>query len=1020
MISFNLSAWAVRHGALVGFFAVVLCLAGLDSYLKLGRSEDPSYAIKVVNVVALWPGASAQEMRDQVADPIEEKLQTIPYFDRIDTYATPGYLAMQVWVKDHTPPAQVPQSFYQLRKKLYDMAGTLPEGVQGPFVDDEFGDVDSVLLAIKGEGASPHDLERIADRLQIALLRHSEISRIRSYGKQPRQVLVEYDDARIGTLGVPPEAISAALADFTRQHDAGSLDNGQQRLRISLAADDGLAGAIGAVPIPVGHSVLRLDDLAQVTVGYPAPPSQIVRHDGQHAVILGVVMAEGENLARIDRIVTRTLAEANLPQGIEVQRVANQPAVVDDAIQEFMTAFVEALVIVLAVCLVVLGWRTGIVVALSVPVVLAITFVVMRAMGIELHRVSLGALIIALGLLVDDAIIAIESMLRSIEAGKSRREAAGMAWNSTAFPMLTGTLVTFIGFMPVGFAPSSTGEYLASMFWVIAIALIASWLVAVMLTPWLGVHLLPAQGHRHSPRIQRLQDRVNEGLRRAVHWAVDHYGKVIGTIAALFLLAGLGFVTVQKQFFPVSERVDLFVQLRLPQGSSIEATARAAAEVERFLDGDPDATSVTTYVGQGPPRFWLALNPALPNPAYAELVVLGRDIPARERLKERLEQALSQGLAGAARARVIRFSFGPPVAYPVEIRISGPDPRELRRIGDEVRGIMAQDRRMIDPHMNWNELSPALQLEIEPDRMRLLGLSLAQLAARLHMAVDGARAGVLRQQDESLDVILRAAGARRNDPAFLSDTVVANIDGRPVPLSQVAAVHVVNEEPIIWQRSREETLTVAADVIDGVQGPDVGAALWPQLDGIRAALPPGYRMTQGGAWEESMKANLSIAKVFPGVLLLMLTVIMVQVQSVSRLVLILLSAPLGLIGASLVLNLTHTPFGFVALLGLLALSGMDIRNSVILVDQVDANLRRHMPMRQAIIEATLLRARPVALTSTAAVLALIPLSRSVFWGPMALTIMGGLILATFMTILFLPALYALWFRRQLSGTSETT
>lgn len=1014
MSSFNLSAWAVRHGALVGFFVVVLCLAGLDSYLRLGRSEDPDYAIKVVNVAATWPGASAQEMRDQVADPVEEKLQTIPYFDRIDTYATPGYVAMQVWVKDYTPPAEVPESFYQVRKKLLDMTGTLPAGVQGPAVDDEFGDVDSILLAIKGEGASFEDLENVADDLQIALQRHNEISKIRTYGKQERQIFVEYDDARLATLGVPPEAIAGALTDFSAMHNPGTLDNGQQRLRLSFAGAEGSVSVIRALPIVVGDTVLRLDDIATVRAGTQSPPRQMVRHDGKPSVVLGVVMAKGQNLSRIGGIVDQILSETPVPAGIEITRIADQPKVVDHAILEFMRAFFEALLIVLAVCFLVLGWRTGIVVALSVPVVLAITFIAMRAMGIELHRVSLGALIIALGLLVDDAVIAIESMLRGIEAGKARLEAAAMAWVSTAFPMLTGTLVTVIGFMPVGFAPSSTGEYLQSMFWVIAIALIASWVVAVTVTPWLGTLILSPH---HAPpgkgRMARIQERTNDALRRIVNWSVDHSRKAILTILALFVISGLGFVTVQKQFFPISERVELFVQLRLPQGSSINESLDAAVEVERFLKDDPDATSVATYVGQGPPRFWLALNPALPNPAYAELVVLARDLEARERLKTRLEAAISDGLAGAARGRVIRFSFGPPVAYPVEYRLSGPDPQELRRIGEDIRRIMAADPRLVDPHMNWNELAPGLQLQVEPDRMRLLGLTFAELSKRVGMAVEGHTVATLRQGDQSTGIVMRAEGAQHDDPGRLQDIIVATVDGRPVPLSQVGRVIVTQEEPIIWQRSREETLTVAADVIDGVQGPDASSAIWRQLTQIRADLPPGYRLAQGGAWEESMKANDSIAKIFPGALLLMMAFIMVQVQSASRLALVLMSAPLGMIGASLALNVAGAPFGFVALLGLLALSGMDVRNSVILVDQVDANLRRGMAVRAAIVEATILRARPVALTAAAAVLALIPLSRSLFWGPMALTIMGGLCLATFMTIVFLPALYAFWFRKSI-------
>lgn len=1023
MKAFNLSSWAIRHGVLVGFFSVMVCVAGLASYLGLGRSEDPDYVIKVVNVVAQWPGASAQEMRDQVADPIEEKLQTIPYFDRIDTYATDGYLAMQVWVKDSTPPDQVPRSFYQVRKKLYDMTASLPAGLQGPFVDDEFGDVDSILLAVKGQGASYHDLEEVADQLQIDLMRHSEISRVRIYGQQKREIHVTFNNARIGALPSAPEAIMGALADFAALHTPGTLDNDRQRLRLFLANPQDAEGALDAIrqiPIIVDQAVLRLGDLATISAGYPDPPGQLVRHGGQPSLMVGVIMAKGNQLSRIDQIVTDTLARGNLPVGIDVVRVSDQPQVVKHAIWEFMKAFLEALLIVLAVCFVALGLRTGIVVALTVPIVLAITFVMMRIMGLELHRVSLGGLIIALGLLVDDAVIAIESMLRGVEAGKSRRDSAAMAWESVAFPMLTGTLVTLMGFMPVGFAASSTGEYMGALFWVIAISLIASWVVAVTVTPWLGVHLLRDTGDHgaQSGRMARFQARMNDRLRIMVNWSVDHYGKVIAAVVVMFALAALGFVTVQKQFFPLSERSELFVQLRLPQGSSVQASHEAAAEVEQFLQGDDDAASVSTYVGGGPPRFWLALNPALPNPAYAELVVLARDLPARERLKAKLEQGFAEGLAASARPRVIRFSFGPPVAYPVEYRISGPDPQELRRIGQQVRAVMGEDPRILDAYMNWNELTPALKLAVDPDRMRMLGLTYAMIADRVSLAVEGRTAATLRQGDARIDIVLRAEDAQGKDPARLQDLIVATVDGTPIPLSQLARIDVTQEEPIIWQRSREMTLIVASDVIDGAQGPDVSMAIWRQLQQIREDLPPGYLMVQGGAWEESMKANASIAAVFPWVFLLMLAVIMVQVQSVSRLGLVLVSAPLGMIGASLVLNLTGAPFGFVALLGLLALSGMDIRNSVILIDKVDANLAEGFPAREAIVEATLLRARPVALTAAAAVLALVPLSRSLFWGPMALTIMGGLLLATFMTVLFLPALYAFWFRKYIRAAQK--
>jgi multidrug efflux pump len=1012
MSTFNLSIWAIRNGTLVGFFLVAICVAGLVSYLQLGRAEDPQFTIKVVNVVSVWPGASATEMRDKVADPVERTLQSIPFFDRIETYATPGFLAMQVWVKDNTPPHEVPESFYQVRKKLQDIGGTLPSGVHGPFVDDEFGDVDSILLSIVGDGATYRDLEDVAEDLRGTLLLQDEITKTRVYGILDQRIYVEYDDARLATLGITPESIFAALGNRSLVHDGGTLDNGSQRLRISLPERAVSVADIAATPVFAGGRVLQLGDIATVRASHDDSPDLIARHNGKAGVILGIVMKDGESLTRLSKIVDTTVSRFPLPAGIEIERVADQPKVVKSAIWEFSKAFAEALLIVLVVCFLVLGWRTGLIVASIVPIVLAMTFVAMNIMGIELHRVSLGALIISLGLLVDDAIIAIESMMKEMENGATPQDAAGAAWNSTAFPMLTGTIVTVIGFMPVGFAPSSTGEYMQSMFWVIAIALLASWLAAVVFTPWLGIKFLRTE-HLHKPDSwgARAGARFTRIAEFCIGWSVDNCRLVIFSVVMLFGLACFGFVTVHKQFFPISERVELFVQLRLPEGSSIHASSAVAKEVELFLLEDPDVRTLSTYVGQGSPRFWLALNPALPNPAYAELVVQGRDLDSRERIKTKLETAFNEGLAAGARTRVVRFSFGPPVGYPVQFRLSGNDPQEMRRIGNEIRAIAAQDARLVDPHLNWNERTPAIRLEIDADRTLLLGLNEAEIAQRINLAVAGHTAAVLHDGTQTVDVVVRSAAAQRVDPAALSDLVISTRAGNPVPLSQVARIETVYEEPIIWQRSSALTLTIRADVVDGVQSPDVSTAIWRQLESVRNALPTGYHLDHGGEWEESMKANLSIAKVFPIVLLLMLSVIMIQVRSVSRMVLVLISAPLGMIGASFALNLFGAPFGFVALLGLLALSGMDIRSSLILVEQTDKNLRDGMAPREAIIKATLLRMRPVALTAGAAVLAMIPLSQSLFWGPMALAIMGGLFLATFMTLFFLPALYAAWFGR---------
>lgn len=1014
---FNLSAWALRNGVLTGYFLAVICLVGTVCFLLLGRSEDPEFSIKVANVTAVWPGASADEMRERVADEIEAALHALPAFNRVETVVTPGFLAMQLWVHDATPPALVDEAFYQFRKTLNDLEPDFPAGLQGPHVDDEFGDVDSILYAVTTEGGTLADLEAVARSMRRAMLRDPLIRKVRLYGIQQRQVVVEYDDARFARLGLAPEGLLGAIRDGLAVHDAGLFDDGVRRLRVTLPGGARSVEAVADLPISVGDAILRLGDLTRVRLAYDEDPALIVRQDGSPAVMVGLVMARGESLDRLDRAADRAIGTLGIPVGVDVARVADQPVVVRRAMGEFFKVFAEAVGIVLGVCFLVLGWRTGIVVALVVPIVLAMTFVAMTVAGIELHRVSLGALIIALGLLVDDAIIAVESMLTHVEHGANPTEAASAAWRSAAFPMLTGTIVTVLGFMPVGFAPSSTGEYMGSMFWVIAFALLSSWVAAVVFTPWLAVRLLkPATSARE---LAEGEGALTARARRLVGWAVDHPRTVIAALALSFGLAGLGFVTVQKQFFPISERNELFVQLRLPEGSSISASAAAARDVELFLQDDSDAAAVTSYIGQGPPRFWLGMNPALPNPAYSELVIVAADVEARERLKVRLEAALQGGLAAQARSRVLRFTFGPPVGFPVQFRLSGDDPAEMRRIGEDIRRMMANDPRVVDAHLDWNERAPALALEVDAHRAYLFGLSRDTIATRLSLALDGRVAATLPEGMVDLPVILRGDRAVRTDPGRLEGIVVGNQGGEPISLSQVGRIEVIQEKPIIRQRSRDLTLTIRADVVDGAQAPDVSTAIWRDLSALRARLPDGMRLVHGGAWEESMKANLSIAKVLPLSLLLMVSVIVVQLGSLSRLALVLLSAPLGVIGASLVLNVTGAPFGFVALLGLLALSGMDIRNAIILVEQVDANIETGRPVRQAIVEATISRMRPVALTAAAAVLAMIPLSQSTFWGPMALTIMGGLLLATAMTMVVLPALYAFWFRRRIAREDET-
>jgi len=1012
----NLSEWAVNRQTLVLFLMLAVAAAGLGSYLKLGRAEDPSFTIKVANVTARWPGATAKEVRDQVADLYEKKLQELPYLDKIDTYTKPGFVAMSVTFKDTTPPKDVPYLFYMLRKKLTDVRGSTPAGVIGPEVNDEFGDVDTVLYAVSGAGATYHQLDQVVEVLRQRLLSVPDAVKVEVFGNQDRKIFVEFSEAKISNLRVEPQAIFDSLAKQNAIDDAGVFETKANRVRVQVTSNLKGADAIAAIPVESGGQVFRLGDVANVREGYEDPPKFLARFNGTPAIVVGVVMARGANVLKFGEGLSVAADEirAKTPIGIEIEKIADQPRVVGDAVGEFTRSFVEALVIVLAVSFVSLGFRTGIIVALSVPLVLAIVFVVMLMMGIDLQRISLGALIIALGLLVDDAIIAVEMMTVKMEQGYSRFKAATFAWESTAFPMLTGTLVTAAGFMPVGFANSSTGEYTGALFWVLMSALLASWFVAVVFTPYLGVKLLPdLRDHLHHDPDEIYRTPNYLRLRALITWAVDHRRIVVAGTVGVFALAVVGFGHIQKQFFPLSERPELFFQLHLPEGSSIAASIETATKAEELLKGDGDAAFYTTYIGAGPPRFWLGLSPALPNEAYSEIVIVAKDLPARERLKAKLDKALAGGALSQARARVDRFNFGPPVGFPVQFRVIGDDPMQVRDIAYEVRDVMRADDAVVDPHLNWNEQTPRVRLVIDQDRARLLGLTPQEVAARLRFMISGVTVTTLRDGIDQIDVVARAVEAERGDLSRLSDLVIFSRNGAPVTVSQVAKIVYEHEEPIFWRRNRDMAITVRSDVKDGVQAPDVSDRLWPKFEDIRARLPSGYRLEIGGSVEESSKANASIGAVFPIVILAMTTVVMFQLQNFARLGLVMMSAPLGVIGASLALNVAGAPFGFVAMLGLFALSGMDMRNSIILVDQVRQDLEKGANYREAIIGATVRRARPVGLTALAAILAMIPLTRSAFWGPMALTIMGGLFVATFLTVLFLPALYAMWFRRQL-------
>ncbi len=1015
MNGFNLSAWAVTHRPLTLFFILLVSVAGVWSYLHLGRAEDPDFTVKIMVIGAQWPGATADEMQRLVADPIEKKLQEVPFFDKVKTYSRPGSVVMQLSLLESTPPAEVRECWYQARKRVGDIRASLPSGVLGPFFNDEFGDVDSVLYLLTGPEYTLRELKDEAEVLRQALLRVPAVTKVRFYGEQTECIFVELNHAKLATLGITAQAIFDSIAKQNEVTPAGDLQTTTDA--VYLRVDGALKGteALAAVPVQSNGKVFRLGDIAALHRGPQDPPTFTVRHEGKPGIALGVVMAKRGNILELGRNLDAAMAriQADMPLGFEISRVADQPEVVDASVTEFVRSFVEALAIVLAVCFLSLGWRTGVVVALAVPLVLAMVMVIMQALGMSLERVSLGALIIALGLLVDDAIISVEMMVVKMEQGFDRIKAATFAWTATAFPMLTGTLVTAAGFLPVGFAKSSSGEYAGGIFWVVTIALLVSWLVAVVFTPYLGFKLLPdfhGAGHQNPHAIYETP--AYRRLRSVVTWCVRHRILVVGATGVLFVLAMVGFSFVSRQFFPASIRPELLVEVRMPSGSAFNATARAVEAMEAYCGTDHEIEAYTSYIGSGAPRWFLPMAPELPNSSYGILVLNTADAAARDRVQARMEAFVAQGGLPQARVRITTLFLGPPVGYPVQFRVIGPDPLKVRDIAYRVRDIMRENRSTYDVNLDWNEQARAIRLVVDQDRARVLGLTPRDIAEALQMLLSGATITQVRDGIELVQVVARAVPEERLRPELLSDLAVSARNGQPIPLSQVAKIEYVYEEPILWRQSRELTITVRAEVIKGVQAPDATMEILPKLKPVEKTLPPDYRIEVGGAQEESGKANRSIMVLLPLSAAIMLVILMFQLQSFPSLFLVLATAPLGLIGAVGALLVFRQPFGFVAMLGVLSLAGMIMRNSVILVDQISQDRHEGIPVWEAVIGATIRRTRPVALTALAAILAMIPLTRNVFWGPMAVAIMGGLLVATVLTLLFTPALYALIFRIQ--------
>ncbi len=1004
----NLSELALRYSTLTVFFMVVLTVAGVFAYFNLGRAEDPPFTIKQMVVSAAWPGATSREVEQQVTDKIETKLQELPYFNNVTSYTKPGETVIYVSLRDDVPPAKVADLWYQVRKKIGDIKGTLPQGVVGPFFNDEYGDTYSLIWAFESDGFSPADVKDIVKQVRQRVLRVPDVTKADLFGLQDEKIYIEFSHTRLALLGVPVDQILDVIRKQNAIVASGTVETKGERVAVRVDGAPTSAEQLATLPFSANGHTFTLADVAEIRRGYQDPPHTSMRYEGKPVIGLGVVMAAGGNVQTLGKALEETMAQIkrDLPVGITVHRVANQPEVVDNSFEEFIHSLGEALAIVLVVSFLSLGFRTGIIVALSVPLVLAITFVGMMLLGIDFQRISLGALIIALGLLVDDAIIAVEMMMVKLEQGFSRMEAATFAYTSTAFPMLTGTLVTAAGFVPVGFAKSSAGEYTNSIFWVVGISLIVSWFVAVLFTPWLGYRMLPQPKAHHA---DPYQSRLYTLFRRVVVWCVT-WRKTTIAITAIAFVGSMGlFGLVQKQFFPTSNRSELIVDLRLAQGASFAATDGEVKKLEKWLGANSDVERYTSYIGAGSPRFYLPTVPELTNANFGQVIVMTKDIAARERLFASLDRLFADDFE-AVRARVQRLQNGPPVAYPVMFRVLGDDPQKVRGVAERVRQVFKADPATRDINFDWNELAKTVRLEVDQSKARALGVDSQLLGNTLQTLLSGVVVTQYRERAETIDVVARAVAAERLSLEGLEAINMRTANGGVVSLAQLAKLHFELEEPILWRRNKELLMTVRAGVIDGVQGPDVAARIDRALAPVRADLPPGYRIEVGGDKEESAKSQGSIFKMMPVMAFLMMLFLMLQLKSFSKLALVMLTAPLGMIGVSIFLLAFDQPFGFVSLLGTIALAGMIMRNSVILVDQIDQDIAAGHAPWDAVIDATVRRSRPILLTAGTAIFAMVPLSRSVFFGPMAVALMGGLLVATALTLLFLPALYAAWFR----------
>ena len=1011
---FNLSEWALRHRGLVLYFMVLVAVIGALSFRSLGQSEDPPFTFKVMVVRAMWPGASAEEVTRQLTDRIEEKLQELADVENIRSYSRPGESMVFIELAEQLPRRDVPQAFYQIRKKIGDIRHTLPAETIGPFFNDEFGDTFGNIFALTGDGFDDAAMKDWARRLKQELLRVPGVAKVELVGLQDEKIYIELDNSKLATLGVSFEQVQATLAAQNAVAPAGFFEGEHERIHLRASGSFDSAESVRDLMLRADGQLFRLGDVANVRRGQIDPPAPRMRYLGRDALGLAVSMVERGDILelgeRLDAALPRL--QAMLPVGLELDKVTDQPAAVRASVGEFLKVLAEAVFVVLLVSFFSLGFRTGLVVAVSIPLVLAMTFGVMAWFGIDMHKISLGALVLALGLLVDDAIIAVEMMAIKMEQGMARVKAAAFAYTSTGFPMLTGTLVTAAGLLPIATANSNTGEYTRSLFEVVTIALLLSWIVAVVFVPYLGEKLLPdlaARARERGAHADPYQRPFYQRYRRLLQASLRHRWLVIGGTVALFVVSLLGFGLVEQQFFPSSTRPELMVDIKLPEGASLKATKAQVEKLEQHLAADEDLLNYVAFVGNGAPRFYLPLDQQLPQASFAQFVLLARDVEARERVRSRL-LALFDSDFIEARTRVLRLEIGPPVGYPVQFRVSGEDIGTARSIAHRMAALMRADPALREVHLDWEEPSKVVRLLIDQDRARAVGVSSQQVATFLQSALTGAPVSVYREDNELIDIVLRGDEKARLRLSALDSLAMPTSHGRVVTLSQVARFDYGLEEGIVWRRDRLPTITVRGDIVDGIQPATVTARIDRELDALRSQLPAGYVIEVGGSVEASTKSQASVNAGIPLFVLVVLTVLMFQLGSFQRTLLVVLTAPLGLIGVVAFMLLFQVPFGFVAMLGTIALFGMIMRNSVILVDQIEQDIGAGHPRWQAIVDAGVRRFRPIVLTAMTAVLAMIPLSRSDFYGPMAVAIMGGLVVGTALTLVFLPALYATWFR----------